>query len=221
MKAPRVLLVDDHALVRRGVAALLRMDGRYEVIGEADNGEDALAQLIGKFASMLPDVMLLDLAMPRMDGLETMRRVHKQFPRLAVVVLSMHNDEQFVSQALRAGARGYLLKHAMDTELFEALGTVLRGGRYVTPAIDMALVSTQEQDETELTSREREVLQLVSDGLTTQAVADILNISHHTVTRHRANLMQKLNVHNQMELLRAAIAKGLVVAAGGNATRIS
>jgi DNA-binding NarL/FixJ family response regulator len=126
-----------------------------------------------------------------------------------------------VAQALRSGARGYLLKHALDTELFEALGMVLRGERYVTPAIDMARVITQEQDESELTAREREVLQLVSDGHTTQTVADMLNISHHTVTRHRANLMQKLHVHNQMELMRTAISKGLVVAASREVAKIS
>jgi DNA-binding NarL/FixJ family response regulator len=213
--------VDDHALVRRGVAALLRIDGHYEVIGEADNGEEALNQLGDQFARALPDLVLLDLAMPRLDGLETMRRIHKLWPRVAVVVLSMHNDEQFVAQALRAGARGYLLKHAMDTELFEALSLVLRGERYVTPAIDMARVATQDEKESELTAREREVLQLVSDGHTTQAVADILNISHHTATRHRANLMQKLHVHNQMELMRAAISRGLVVAAGREPAQIS
>jgi len=221
MRLARVFLVDDHALVRRGVAALLRMDGHYEVIGEADNGEEALNQLGDYFARALPDVVLLDLAMPRLDGLETMRRIHKLWPRLAVVVLSMHNDEQFVAQALRAGARGYLLKHALDSELFEAMALVLRGERYVTPAIDMARVATQDEKESELTAREREVLQLVSDGHTTQAVADILNISHHTATRHRANLMQKLHVHNQMELMRTAISRGLVVAAGREPAQIS
>ncbi len=221
MKLVRVFLVDDHVLVRRGIAALLRIDGRYGVVGEADNGEEALERLSSPTVTSLPDVVLLDLAMPRLDGLETMRRIRKQWPRLAVVVLSMHNDEQFVAQTLRAGARGYLLKQALDTELFEALGTVLRGERYVTPAIDMARVATQEEKESELTAREREVLQLVSDGLTTQAVADILNISHHTATRHRANLMQKLHVHNQMELMRAAISRGLVVGAGKDPTQIN
>ena len=221
MRLARVFLVDDHALVRRGVAALLRMDGHYEVIGEASNGEDALVQLGDQFARALPDLVLLDLAMPRLDGLETMRRMHKQWPRVPVVVLSMHNDEQFVAQALRSGARGYLLKHALDSELFEALSMVLRGERYVTPAIDMARVATQDEKESELTAREREVLQLVSDGHTTQAVADILNISHHTATRHRANLMQKLHVHNQMELMRTAISRGLVVAAGREPAQIS
>lgn len=220
MKSPRVFLVDDHALVRRGIAALLRMDGRYQVIGEAENGEDALGQLAGPPSGGLPDVVLLDLAMPRLDGLATMRRIQKQWPRLAVVILTMHNDEQFVSQSLRAGARGYLLKHCLDTELFEALAWVLRGERYVTPAIDLTRVSTRGEEGPELTVREREVLQLVSDGYTTQAVAEILNISHHTATRHRANLMQKLHVHNQMELMRTAIARGLVVAAGRDAAQI-
>lgn len=221
MKLPRILLVDDHALVRRGVSSLLRLDGRYEVVGEADNGEDALEQLLRAQDSAFPDVVLLDLAMPRMDGLETMRQIHRHWPRLAVVVLSMHNEEQFVAQALRAGARGYLLKQGIDADIFEALGTVLRGGCYVVPAIDMARVSALEQNESELTSREREVLQLVADGHTTQAVSEILHISHHTVTRHRANLMQKLNVHNQLELLRAAIAKGLVVTSGRDGAKFN
>jgi DNA-binding NarL/FixJ family response regulator len=214
VKYTRVFLVDDHALVRRGLAALLRFDGRYEVIGEAENGEDALSQLSAHFGQALPDLVLLDLAMPRLDGLETMRRMHKSWPRLPVVVLSMHDDEQFVGQALRAGARGYLLKRGPESELFDALALVLRGERYVTPAIDMARVAAQESGELELTAREREVLQLISDGLTTQAVADMLNISLHTAIRHRANLMQKLQVHNQIELIRTAIARGLVVAAG-------
>jgi DNA-binding NarL/FixJ family response regulator len=220
MKSPRIFLVDDHALVRRGIAALLRADGRYEVIGEAENGEDALGQLADRVADGLPDVVLLDLAMPRLDGLATMRRIQKQWPRLAVVILTMHHDEQFVAQALRAGARGYLLKQSLETELFEALALVLRGERYVTPAIDMTQVPSQHEKEPDLTAREREVLQLVSDGHTTQAVAEILNISHHTATRHRANLMQKLHVHNQMELMRTAISRGLVVAAGRDPTKI-
>jgi DNA-binding NarL/FixJ family response regulator len=219
VKPPRVLLVDDHALVRRGIAALLRLDGRYEVAGEADNGEEALEYLLRAQDSAFPDVVLLDLAMPQMDGLEAMHRIHRHWPRLAVVVLSMHTEEQFAAQAFRAGALGYLLKQGIEAELYEALGTVLRGGRYVTPAIDMGRVALLERDDlerdgAELTAREREVLQLVSDGHTTQAVAEMLHISHHTVTRHRANLMQKLNVHNQIELLRAALAKGLIVQAG-------
>jgi DNA-binding NarL/FixJ family response regulator len=221
MRVAKLFLVDDHALVRRGVAALLRLAGHFEVIGEAGNGEDALSQLADPSVRVLPDLVLLDLAMPRLDGLETMRRIHKQWPRVAVVILSMHSDEQFVAQALRFGARGYLLKQGMDTELYEALAAVLRGERYVTPSIDRARVATQDEKETELTAREREVLQLVSDGHTTQAVADILNISHHTATRHRANLMQKLQVHNQMELMRTAISRGLVVAAGREPAQIN
>jgi two-component system, NarL family, response regulator NreC len=221
VKLPRVLLVDDHALVRRGVTALLQMDGRYEVAGEADNGEDALEHLLNAQDATFPDVVLLDLTMPRMNGLETMLRIHRQWPRLAVVVLSMHSEVQLVEQVLRAGARGYLLKQGIEAELFEALGTVLRGGRYVTAAIDMARVSILERGESELTSREREVLQLIAEGHTTQAVSEILHISHHTVTRHRANLMQKLNAHNQIELLRAALAKGLIANAGRDLNQMS
>lgn len=207
MPSWRVMLVDDHKLVRRGLAALLRLDGRYQVVAEADDGEEALQQL----EKTPVDVVILDLSMPRLNGLETIKRIVKKFPRTKAMVLSMHEDEQFVARALQDGARGYVLKHAMDDELFKALDAILRGRQFVSSSIDMASVEAHALESGELTAREREVLQLIVDGHTTQAVADILTISPHTATRHRANLMQKLAAHSQVELVRNAAQRGLII----------
>ena len=203
----RVMLVDDHKLVRRGLAALLRLDGRYNVVAEADDGEEALQQL----ETVPVDVVILDLSMPRLNGMETIKRIVKNFPKTKTMVLSMHEDEQFVARAFQDGARGYVLKHAMDDELFKALDTILRGNQFVSSAIDRASVDAHALESDELTAREREVLQLIVDGHTTQAVADILSISPHTATRHRANLMQKLAAHSQVELVRNAAQRGLII----------
>jgi len=205
------MLVDDHNIVRRGLAALLQMDGRYQVVGEAENGEDAL----GKLESIPTDLVILDLSMPRMNGLEAIRRIAKKGLRAKTVVLSMYDDPQFVAEALRDGAKGYILKQAMDEELFLALEAVLKGGQYVSPAIDFARVQEHMVGPQELTAREREVLQLIADGHTTQELAEILQISPHTATRHRANLMQKLNAHNQVELVRIAAQKGIIIIKSG------
>lgn len=203
----RIILVDDHNLVRRGLAALLHTDGRYSVVGEASNGEEALLIV----ESTPADLMILDLSMPRLNGIETIRRLGKRFWRMRIIVLSMYDDAQFVAEALRGGAKGYILKQAMDDELFLALEAVGRGNQYVSSTIDMARVRDHLIVAPDLTAREREVLQLIADGHTTQQVADILQISPHTATRHRANLMQKLNVHNQVELVRAAAQKGIII----------
>jgi DNA-binding NarL/FixJ family response regulator len=207
MSACRVMLVDDHALVRRGVAALLKANGRYVVVSEAGDGEDALAKL----ESVEADIVVLDLDMPRLNGLEVIRRLLKKHPRSRVLVLSMYDDEQFVAQVLRGGARGYILKHAMDDELFSALDAITRGGRYISSSVSPQSVEQQMMDQADLTTREREVMQLIVDGHTTNEVAEMLSISPHTATRHRANLMQKLSVHTQVELVRAAVQRGLVI----------
>lgn len=203
----RVILIDDHAIVRKGVASLLRADQRYEVVAEASDGEEALLKL----DSVDADVAILDLSMPRLNGLETLRRMTKAHPKTKTLVLSMYDDEQFVAQALSDGAYGYILKQAMDDELFGALDRIVQGKKYVSPAIDLERVEHRHLERVDLTDREREVLQLIVDGHTTQSVADTLSISPHTATRHRANLMQKLGVHTQMELVRAASQRGLVV----------
>lgn len=203
----RVVLVDDHNLVRRGLASLLQTEGKYEVVAEASDGEEALRILEETSA----DLVILDLSMPRMNGLETVRRLSKRFPRIKVLVLSMYSDEQFVNQSLRDGAKGYILKHAMDEELFQALDAIHGGGQFVSQSIDLGKVEEHAQDHLDLTVREREVLQLIVDGHTTTEVAEILAISPHTATRHRANLMQKLNAHSQVELVRNASRRGLII----------
>jgi DNA-binding NarL/FixJ family response regulator len=216
MRQHRILLVDDHALVRRGLAALLHADGRFRVVAEAGSGEAAIAHA----SHERPDIVLLDMSMPRMDGLETLKRLRALPNRPRVLILSMYDEAHFVAQALQEGADGYLLKDAMDDELFHALEAVLRGHRYVASAIDRTQVQAASSNPSQLTTREREVLQLIATGHTTQQVADRLDISPHTATRHRANLMQKLGVHNQVELLRVASQRGLILlpraSAGGN-----
>lgn len=207
MREHRVLLVDDHALVRRGLAALLRTDGRYRVVGEAGSGLVAL-ELVPKEQ---PDLIILDLSMPGMDGMETVRRLRQLPMRPRILVLSMYDEVHFVAQALQEGADGYLLKDAMDDELFHALEAILRGQKYVASSIDRAKVHAATVRPAQLTTREREVLALIAAGCTTQQVAEKLNISPHTATRHRANLMQKLDVHNQVELVRAASEQGLIL----------
>jgi DNA-binding NarL/FixJ family response regulator len=207
MNTARIVLVDDHNVVRRGLAALLETDGRFHVVGEAGNGEEALALA----EASAPDLMVMDLSMPRMNGFEAIRRVTKRLPRLRIVVLSMYDDPQFVAEALRDGARGYIVKQALENEFFQALDAVLKGGQYVSSSIDMESVREHLITSSDLTAREREVLQLIADGHTTQGLADILQISPHTAARHRANVMQKLNAHNQVELVRSAAQKGIII----------
>lgn len=202
----RVFLADDHNVVRKGLASLLESDPRLKVVGQGSTGEEVLDAM----ERLDFDLLLMDLQMPRMNGLETIRRIGKRL-KPKILVLSMYDDAQFVSQAFEYGARGYLLKHAFDDLLFAAIEAVLRGERYICPSIDMSRVRGLGANDLELTAREREVLQLIADGHTTQALAESLGISPHTATRHRANLMQKLDAHNQVELLRNASRKGLIL----------
>lgn len=202
-----VILIDDHALVRRGLAALLTQSGHYAVVAEGTNGEEALA-----LARRVPaDVMLVDLAMPRLNGLEVVSRLADRPDRLKLLVVSMYDDEMFIARALRDGANGYIRKQALDDELFRALDAVLAGETYLCPAIDRQRIESLSLADSDITEREREVLQLIADGLTTAEVAERLFISPHTATRHRANLMRKLDVHNPAELLRAAARRGLII----------
>jgi DNA-binding NarL/FixJ family response regulator len=202
-----VFLADDHNIVRRGLKSLIESEGRLKVVGEASNGEDA----IDKLEQTTADLLIINLCMPRLNGLETIRRLSQRQPKLRILVLSMYDDAQFVAQALEWGATGYLLKHAMDDQLFAAIEAVLRGERYVSPTIDRGRLLELHSGAIELTAREREVLQLIAEGHTTQQVAETLGISPHTATRHRANLMQKLDAHNQVELVRNASLKGLIL----------
>jgi DNA-binding NarL/FixJ family response regulator len=205
----KVILVDDHTIVRRGLAALLQMEGGYVVVAEAADGKEALRCA----AEVTADVMILDLSMPRLNGLETTRRLVRRQPQLRVLLLSMYDDEAFVTQAIQAGAAGFVLKRSMEDELFQALAAIMKGERFISPMLSLAAADllAEESGNSQLTSREREVLQLIAEGHNTTEIAELLAISPHTATRHRANLMQKLDAHTQAGLIRSAIERGLVV----------
>lgn len=202
-----VILADDHHVVRRGLAALLHTNGHYRVVCEASNGEEAL-QCVAQTSA---DIIILDLSMPRLNGLETIRRIRQTHPALKILVLSMYDDEEFVVQAMQGGANGFILKQAMDDVLFEALNVILKGEPYFG-VIDPSLVEAHAGSLAQkLTTREREVLQLIAEGHTTNQIAELMSISPHTANRHRANIFLKTDAHNQMELIRLAVQQGLVI----------
>ena len=210
MKPIQVVLADDHALVREGIRALLDRIDRVEVVGEAGDGLQVL-ELIEKLG---PDVVFLDLTMPGLSGFEVLKETCERFPAVNMIVLSVHDSEEYAFHALRSGAVGYLPKSAASAELEVAIERVLRGEKYVSPSIAPAasLEFYRESIETaaELTPRQLEVLTLISSGSSTREVARALSIAVKTVETHRAQLMERLNIHDVAGLVRYAIKKGLV-----------
>jgi DNA-binding NarL/FixJ family response regulator len=211
----RVIVADDHHLVREGIRALLERADDIEVVGEAADGQEAV-ELAQRLA---PDVLVMDIAMPRLDGTQATERVCALGVATQVVILSMHSDETLVRQTLRSGARGYLLKRSVTEELLLAVRAAARGEIYLSPAISASLLDeflAVRADSEELrpfdllTPREREVLQLIAEGYTNTAIAQMMKVSAKTVEKHRANLMSKLNVHDLAGLIRIAIKHGLV-----------
>ncbi|MEP7152325.1 MAG: response regulator transcription factor [Nitrospira sp.] len=213
MNKVRVLLVEDHTLVRAGFRALLEKLEGIQVIGEVSNGRDAL-----KISRDLePEVVLMDIAMPEMNGLEATSRMRQECPRTKVLMLSMYTNEEYLKEALRAGAAGYLLKDADRAELELAIKTVCRGETYLTPAVaKFTLDAYCRQDDAQsgplgrLTSRQREILQLIAEGCSTKQIAQRLDLSVKTVETHRAQLMERLEIHDVPGLVRLAIRTGLV-----------
>ncbi len=210
MKPIRVLLADDHTLVRAGIRSLLQ-DLGVEVVAEAGDGREAL-ELVEEHQ---PDVVLMDIAMPGLNGLEAAARIAAELPKVRVIMLSMHANEQYALRALRSCAAGYLLKDASATELELALMTVMHGQTYLSPAI-LRLVTGYVQrtgdgcgSQEGLTARQREMLQLIAEGRSTQEMAQILHISVKTVETHRAQLMERLDIHDIAGLVRYAIRTGL------------
>jgi len=214
-KPVRILLADDHTVVRRGLRVLLESHARVTVIAEAADGREA----IEKVEADQPDVAVLDVAMPNLNGIEAARQITTRFPRVAIIILSMHSDESYVLRALKAGARGYLLKDAPEADLLHAIEAVHQGKAYFSPAISKVLVEDYvrqlrqrgEEDSYELlTTREREVLQLLAEGKTNKETASALGLSLHTVETHRSNILEKLNLHGTPELILYAVRKGVI-----------
>lgn len=215
MSKIKVLLADDHTIVRKGIRSLLDDEPNIEVVGEAEDGQEAVKQV----ESLNPDVVLMDITMPRLTGLEATRQIKKLFPQVKVLVLTMYTNEEYVLQLLRAGAAGYLIKQSAPAELLSAIQAVYRGDTFLSPAISKVIVQEylrhtggtfQDDSYDTLTVREREILQLIAEGHTNREIADNLDISVKTVGVHRVNLMEKLDIHNTTELIKYAIRKGII-----------
>ncbi len=211
----RVLVVDDHTIVRDGVRALLTLAGDIEVVGEAANGREALEMV----RQLAPDVVLMDIAMPILGGLEATRRIRKEFPAVKVLALTQYDDREYVFPVLEAGASGFLSKTAASSELTAAVRYVYQGESYLSPAVAKLVVEERQQEAAlrdrndpydQLTDRERDVLKLVAEGYTTQEMADMLVISPKTVEGHKSSLMNKLNIHNRLDLFKYALRRGLI-----------
>jgi DNA-binding NarL/FixJ family response regulator len=198
-----VLLVDDHALVRRGFRRMLEDDPGIRVVGEASDGHDAVEAA----ATLRPSVVVMDFALPSMNGAVATRQILKANPETAVLILSMHSEPAYVRTCLEAGALGYLLKNAMDLELVEAVKQVAGGVRVLDPRLGSLVQSGEEPS---LTTRELEVLQLIVNGKSNKEIAMVLGLSANTIAVHRANIMQALGIHNTAEMVVYAIRKGLV-----------
>lgn len=211
----RLLVADDHAIVREGLRAVLEGSGEVEVIGEAANGDDAIA----KARELRPDVTLLDIGMPEVDGLAACRRITAENPEARVLILTVHAEEQFFFEALRAGAHGYILKRSTGEELRRAISTAAQGGTWLSPELAGSLVEdfvararagAGDEGLGVLSAREREVIKLVAEGRTNAEIADVLSISVKTVQTHRAHAMEKLGLHERTALVRYAIRMGLI-----------
>lgn len=213
----KVLLAEDHTIVRKGLRSLLDKETGIEVVGEAEDGREA----VKRAEELLPDVVVMDISMPGLNGLEATRQLKKHFPGMKIIILTVYANEEYVYQSLKAGVSGYLIKSAAPTDLVAAIHAAMRGESYLSPSISRTVIDeyirqAQKMPEVEgsfetLTQREREVLQLMAEGRTTKEIADLLYISIKTVETHRINLKEKLNLQNTAELIQYAIRKGLVV----------
>jgi DNA-binding NarL/FixJ family response regulator len=206
----RVLIADDHGIVRSGLRLLLERQPDIEVVGEAADGAEARELAIRE----RPDLAILDVRMPKLTGLQATREIRAQAPEVAVLILSMHDDERYLFEALKAGASGYVLKAQADTELLEAIRAVRRGEPFLTPEAQRSLIrdllERGSAGEEELTPREEEIVKLVAEAHTTREIAAILHLSEKTVENHRGSAMRKLGMRDRVELVRYAIRRGLI-----------
>ena len=197
----RILLADDHAVVRKGFRLILEQEPDMEVIAEAGNGRDAVKLCV----ELRPDLIILDIAMPEMNGVETTRRILESYPDCQILILSMHKDPVYVRESLRAGAKGYLLKDSIDDDLLRAVRAVSSGGAFLSPEVSRTVLEDYQQTADPfdtLTAREREVLQLLADGKVAKEIATALDVSVYTVDAHRGNIMKKLGARNAADLVR-------------------
>jgi two-component system, NarL family, response regulator NreC len=211
----RILLADDHTVVRKGLRLLLESQPGFAVVADASNGHEAVAMA----EEHKPDVAVMDIAMPVLNGIEAARQIQSRVPGASIVFLSMHSDEAYVLKALKVGARGYLLKDSAEHDLINAVKAVAQHKAYFSPAISKTLVEDyvrqlrerEVEDTFELlTSRERQILQLLAEGRTNKEIATLLDLSPHTVDTHRGNLLQKLNLHGTADLILYAVRKGVI-----------
>ncbi len=207
----RVLIADDHGIVRSGLRLLLERQPDIEVIGEAADGAEARDAVIRE----RPDLAILDVRMPKLTGLQVTREIKRQVPEVSVLILSMHDDERYLFEALKAGASGYVLKTQADADLLEAIRAVQRGEPFLTPSAQQALIKDvlergRDEADEDLTPREQEIVKLVAEAHTTRQIAEILHLSEKTVENHRGNAMRKLGMRDRVELVRYAIRRGLI-----------
>jgi two-component system, NarL family, response regulator NreC len=215
MRKLRILLGDDHTLVRQGLRKILEECADWEVVAETSDGREAVRQAL----ALKPDVAILDIGMPMMNGIEATRQIVRRSDTIRVLILSMHSNEAYIIQALKAGARGYLLKDSADVDLVRAVASVAAGKSFFSPAVskvmlddyvrhlsDKGIVDRYES----LSEREREIFQLIAEGHSNKEIADLLSVSPATVETHRAHILQKLDVHNTAELVLYAVRRGIV-----------
>jgi len=216
MKRIAVLLVDDHTIVRQGLRLLIEADGDIEIVGEAKTGREAVQMT----RDLRPEIIVMDIAMPLLNGLEATRQILKAFPATKVLILSAHSDPEYIEQIVKAGASGYLVKQSSGDVLAQAIRELQKGKRFFMPSIAKRLkdeyrkspdgVGLQKKGDTQLTSREAELLQLIAEGHVNKQIASELGISIKTVEKHRQHLMEKLNIHDIAGLTRFAIAAGII-----------
>jgi DNA-binding NarL/FixJ family response regulator len=211
----RIVIAEDHRILREGLRALISSNPDFDIVGEAEDGRDAIRCV----EKLVPDLILLDLSMPRMNGMEAIKEIKKQCPETKILVLTVHRTEEYILATLRAGANGYVLKDATHAELLMAIKSVLMGKRYLSPGVSEKVIEGYLEGRKTLksstpwdtlTQREREVLKLIAEGYKNKEIADYLYISVKTVEKHRANLMKKLDLHSTSSLTAFAMEKGLI-----------